>query len=152
MLTQSTIQDSIFKDDPYLEDFRSQIANRVARMNATLDSIQKDTTLDKFSRGYETMGFQVTDSHINYREWAPGILLLIPGASKAYLIGDFNSWDRNSHEMLRDNYGVFNISILHVDGAPLIKHGTKVKVNIVVLKIRFQCKYLLIKSPLIKGS
>lgn len=49
--------------------------------------------LDKFSKGYETMGFQVAnDGTITYREWAPA-------ADAAFLIGDFSkqkpvaSWD-----------------------------------------------------------
>lgn len=40
--------------------------------------------LDKFSKGYETMGFQVAnDGTITYREWAPA-------ADAAWLIGDFS--------------------------------------------------------------
>lgn len=40
--------------------------------------------LDKFSKGYETMGFQVAnDDTITYREWAPA-------ADAAWLIGDFS--------------------------------------------------------------
>jgi len=40
--------------------------------------------LDKFSKGYETMGFQVAnDGTIVYREWAPA-------ADAAWLIGDFS--------------------------------------------------------------
>lgn len=42
--------------------------------------------LDKFSKGYETMGFQVkNDGTITYREWAPA-------ADAAWLIGDFSDY------------------------------------------------------------
>jgi 1,4-alpha-glucan branching enzyme len=38
---------------------------------------------DKFSRGYESFGFNVSDKGITYREWAPNV-------TGAYLYGDFS--------------------------------------------------------------
>lgn len=38
---------------------------------------------DKFTRGYESFGFIVSDKGITYREWAPN-------ATGAYLFGEFS--------------------------------------------------------------
>lgn len=42
---------------------------------------------EKFSRGYEEFGFQVSPENgdVRYREWAPN-------AESAYLIGDFSTF------------------------------------------------------------
>jgi hypothetical protein len=39
--------------------------------------------MDKFTRGYELMGFNISADSIVYREWAPAVV-------EAYLIGDFS--------------------------------------------------------------
>lgn len=39
--------------------------------------------IDKFTRGYEQLGFNTTSEGIRYREWAPA-------AIEANLIGDFS--------------------------------------------------------------
>jgi 1,4-alpha-glucan branching enzyme len=38
---------------------------------------------DTFTKGYEKMGFIVTENEVIYREWAPGV-------QAAFLIGDFS--------------------------------------------------------------
>lgn len=82
--------------------------------------------LEKFSRGYEKFGFNVLqDNTIVYREWAPFAL-------RAYLIGDFNGWNRDSHEMKRDPYGVWEINLPPNNGQPAIPHDSKIKISMVV--------------------
>lgn len=82
--------------------------------------------LEKFSRGYEKFGFNVKENgDIVYREWAPN-------AMEAYLIGDFNDWNRNSHPMKKDNFGVWEITLPSKSSQPAIPHDSKVKISMVV--------------------
>lgn len=113
---------------------------------------------EKFSRGYENFGFQITKTGITYREWAPN-------AIGAYLFGDFSkhypmivaicqdgigetdirckphtfqidNWNPSSHPMKRDQYGVYEIELPNnADGTPAIQHNSKVKVLDAILQI-----------------
>jgi 1,4-alpha-glucan branching enzyme len=56
-----------------------------------------------------------------YREWAPNAL-------RAYLIGDFNGWNRDSHPMNKNEYGVFEITVPGNNGQTSIPHDSKIKV------------------------
>lgn len=47
-------------------------------------------------QGYEYFGFNRTEGGIVYREWAPA-------AAGASLIGDFNSWNPDTHKMARES-------------------------------------------------
>ncbi|KAI8905871.1 glycoside hydrolase superfamily [Gorgonomyces haynaldii] len=114
----------ILKDDPYLEPYSHIIQARLDHLQSKLDWIETQGGLDRFSRSYQQMGFSVDDHKIVYREWAPG-------AQEAFLVGDFNHWDRNSHKMTRDQYGVFSIELPHLNGKPQIPHDTKIKISLV---------------------
>jgi hypothetical protein len=41
-----------------------------------------------------------------------------------------DGWNRESHEMKRDSFGVFEISLPAVKGQPAISHDSKIKVGI----------------------
>jgi len=72
------------------------------------------------------MGFTFPDNgDIIYREWAPN-------AQQAFLIGEFNNWNRDSHPMQKDNYGVFEIILRARDGVPAIHHNTKLKISMIL--------------------
>ncbi|KAK9899171.1 glycoside hydrolase family 13 protein [Cystobasidium minutum MCA 4210] len=112
--------------DPWLEPFVPAINYRHSVYDKWLKDIQQsEGGLDKFSQGYKTMGFQVAnDGTITYREWAPA-------AHAAYLIGDFNGWNRESHSMQKSPYGVFEITLPPKDGQPAIPHNSKVKISLI---------------------
>ena len=113
--------------DPYLEPYAPALKSRYSQARQWIQTID-DTEggLETFSRGYEKFGFTVaSDGTITYREWAPNAL-------RAFLIGDFNGWNRDSHEMKRDAYGVWEISLPPVDGPPAIEHDSKLKISLVV--------------------
>ena len=57
-----------------------------------------------------------------YREWAPNAL-------RAYLIGDFNNWDRDATPMTKNDFGVFEVTIKAQNGKPGIAHDSKIKAS-----------------------
>ncbi|KXS96573.1 hypothetical protein AC578_1954 [Pseudocercospora eumusae] len=113
--------------DPWLEPYSAALRSRFSKTQNWIKTIDKhEGGLEKFSRGYEKFGFNVApDNTITYREWAPFAL-------RAYLIGDFNAWNRDSHEMKKDPFGAWEIHLPPVDGQPAIPHDSKIKISMVV--------------------
>ncbi len=141
--------------DPWLGPYKDALRSRFSKTQTWIKTIEEsEGGLDKFSRvsgpikfcgstdldqGFERFGFQVLPNNdVVYREWAPN-------ASRAYLIGDFSTklsrnvdtadppadgWNRESHEMKRDDFGVFEITVPAVSGNPPIPHDSKIKVSI----------------------
>ncbi|KAM5382805.1 hypothetical protein ACJZ2D_002196 [Fusarium nematophilum] len=112
----------VVKLDPWLSPFTEALKRRFAKAQEWISNIN-DTEggLEKFTKGAEKFGFNVdANNNIVYREWAPN-------AVDAFLIGDFNNWDRDSHPMKKDSYGVFEITIPAKNGEPAIPHNSKVK-------------------------
>jgi 1,4-alpha-glucan branching enzyme len=58
-----------------------------------------------------------------YREWAPS-------ASSLYLVGDFNDWNRDSHPLQRDEWGVWSLFLPDDRYADRLVHGSAVKVQV----------------------
>ena len=126
-LTQWLLLVGVLTLDPWLEPFKPALRSRFSKAQKWIQTIN-DTEggLDQFSRGYERFGFTVgPDGTIAYREWAPNAL-------KAFLIGDFNGWNRDSHPMKRDDYGVWEMQLQPVNGKPAIEHDSKIKISLVV--------------------
>ncbi|KIW68069.1 1,4-alpha-glucan-branching enzyme [Phialophora macrospora] len=117
----------VIKLDPWLEPFRDALKHRFSKAQEWIKKIdQTEGGLEKFSRGYEKFGFTFDSNNgINYREWAPN-------AEQAFLIGDFNDWNRESHPLKRDEYGVWSIYLPAKDGVPAIAHESKIKVSFVL--------------------
>jgi 1,4-alpha-glucan branching enzyme len=113
--------------DPWLEPFRDSLKARFAKAKAWIDKIDEtEGGLDKFSKGYEKFGLIVADNgDITYREWAAN-------AEQAFLIGEFNNWDRGSHRMTKNDFGVFEITLPAKDGVPAIPHNSKVKISMII--------------------
>jgi len=113
--------------DPWLEPFSASLKSRFSAAQSLIKSIDDhEGGLEQFSRGYEKFGFHVDNkNNITYQEWAPN-------AMEAYLIGDFNNWNRNSHPMTKDNYGIWRILLPAVNRQPAIPHDSKIKISMVV--------------------
>lgn len=113
--------------DPWLSPFKDEIRTRYETAKKWIETFDKyEGGLDKFSKGYEKFGLNVLPNNdIVYREWAPN-------AVTAALIGEFNNWNRESHHMKKDNFGVWEITVPAVDGQPAIPHNTKIKISLVV--------------------
>ncbi|KAI0137177.1 family 13 glycoside hydrolase [Xylariales sp. AK1849] len=110
--------------DPWLSPFRDALKRRYTKAQGWIKTIN-DTEggIAKFSQGTEKFGLNVDKgNNIVYREWAPN-------ATEAYLIGDFNGWNRGSHPMKKDDFGVWEITIHADNGQPAIPHNSKIKIS-----------------------
>lgn len=115
---------AILDIDPWLEPHKGDISRRIAIADDWLTRLEEDEGgIVKFSEGYKRFGFNVDQStgEILYREWAPN-------AMRAWLFGEFNNWNRSSHEMHKDSFGIWEIRLPPVDGKPAIPHNSKLKV------------------------
>ncbi|KAG7010119.1 1,4-alpha-glucan-branching enzyme [Physcia stellaris] len=112
--------------DPWLSPFKDALRSRYSHAQKWIRTID-DTEggIEKFSRGYEKFGFKAQENgDITYREWAPN-------ATQAYLIGDFNGWNREATPMTRGDWGVWQVTLQARDGQPAIPHNSKVKISMI---------------------
>lgn len=59
-----------------------------------------------------------------YKEWAPG-------AIRMTFFGDFNNWNRDKYVCVKDDFGVFNLTLkAGADGKPIIKHLQQYKIEV----------------------
>lgn len=83
-MTRESRVSQIIADDPYLTPFQGVMEHRVEEMDNWISKInQTETNIDKFTRGHESLGFNILDNGIMYREWAPAV-------KEASLTGDFS--------------------------------------------------------------
>lgn len=103
--------------DTWLTPHRQVLSRRIAHAQATLEDIeQNDGSLLAFARSYRRYGFQRTASGaVEYREWAPG-------ATSVAVMGEFNNWNKGSHQCQRDAFGTWTCVI----GEP-IAHDSRLK-------------------------
>ncbi|KAF2810637.1 glycoside hydrolase [Mytilinidion resinicola] len=113
--------------DPWLGPFKDSLRSRYSKAQQWIKTIDEtEGGLEKFSKGFEKFGFNVRDNgDVVYREWAPNAL-------RAYLIGDFNNWNRDATPMAKDNFGVWEVTIPGKDGQATIPHDSKLKISLVV--------------------
>lgn len=116
----------VFELDPWLKPYKTDIDRRHVVAEDWLKRLERDEGgLVKFSEGYKHYGFHVNEQNgdVVYREWAPN-------ATAAYLLGDFNNWDRFSVPMTVNAYGVWEVTVPGKEnGECAIPHNSKVKVS-----------------------
>lgn len=108
--------------DPYLEPWRGTINKRIRLFQERLAELEVSAgSLVAFASEYRRFGFSRTSGAdgVFYREWAPS-------AVRAFVIGAFNSWNRESHPMRRNAYGEWEILIKEK-----IPHKSRIKVAFV---------------------
>lgn len=107
--------------DPWLEPYRAVLERREHHYGSSRYAIeQQGGLLGAISQGHRYFGLQSSASELSYREWAP--------AAKALsLIGDFNGWDRGSHPLDRDEFGVWHLRL----PVGTLEHGARHKVHVV---------------------
>ncbi|CAE6449752.1 unnamed protein product [Rhizoctonia solani] len=119
--------DMIMQIDPWLEPNLPALSERRGHFDHVKHNLlTSEGDYDKLTRGYERFGLNVQpDNSVNYSEWAPN-------AVEASLIGDFNGWDRGSHKMTKDQFGVWSLNVPSNNGACPIPHDSKVKISMVL--------------------
>ncbi|KAL6940132.1 alpha-1,4-glucan branching enzyme [Hanseniaspora vineae] len=120
--------------DPYLEPHFAVLNERKNLADEYLNRLTNngEISLVDFARnGYKEMGFTINKDNksIFFKEWAPN-------AHQAFLIGEFNNWNEFSHELTKDQYGNFSITIPSstenfTDGFA-INHNSKIKLLFVL--------------------
>ena len=113
----------LVKDDPWLEPYQDEIADRIVRYQQLHEDIKGAyKSLKNFSSGYKRLGIHLNKKEKiwQYREWAPA-------AHKLSLIGDFNDWNRESHPLTKSDNGIWEISLPEGE----LKEGGLVKVHVV---------------------
>ena len=117
----------VVNQDQMLKPFEHEIRKRTSSLNEWLKKFDDhEGGIVSFAESYKKFGLNKMPGGIQYREWAPC-------ARKVCLCGDFNGWNRNSHECKRDKYGVWELFIPNLpDGSSPIKHGSKVKTALIL--------------------
>ncbi|MBC7805297.1 MAG: alpha amylase C-terminal domain-containing protein [Akkermansiaceae bacterium] len=115
--------------DPWLAPHAEAIRQRIRRVRETLGSFgQTGGLTGEISIGHRYFGFTRGESHgeggVWYREWAPG-------AQSLRLIGDFNNWNRDTHPLARDEFGVWHLFLPDALYSERLGHGARVKVHVV---------------------
>ncbi|KAF9021483.1 glycoside hydrolase [Hymenopellis radicata] len=114
--------------DGYLEPNVPAIVHRHDLFRKLKDAIeQHEGGYDSFTKGYLKFGLNVgSNGEVVYREWAPN-------AKEAYLIGDFNDWNRESHSMRKNEFGVWEIVVPPKSpGVCAIPHDSKIKISMIL--------------------
>ncbi|MEO5890590.1 MAG: alpha-amylase family glycosyl hydrolase [Ferruginibacter sp.] len=117
---------AIIQEDAWLNPYVNDVLDRFDRYKKALREIEEaEGSLLNFANGHQYYGINF-DSEKNgwyYREWAPG-------AYQLYLTGDFNGWDRTSHQLDKNFKGDWEIFLPYETYKDSFIHGSKVKVTI----------------------
>ena len=114
--------------DPWLAPYADALRRRQAqyvRLRAAID--ETGGLLGPISLGHQFFGFNRGELNgvpgVWYREWAPG-------ASGVSLFGDFNGWDRGSHPLTRDDFGIWSAFFPDSAYQAALTHGSLLKVHV----------------------
>ena len=94
----------IFERDKYLLPYKSDIELRMNNYYKKLNQLLSGsvTCLSDFANGHHYFGFHKSNDGWYYREWAPA-------DESVCLAGDFNGWNKNSHQLKNLGNGVWEI-------------------------------------------
>ncbi len=122
-MAEPTSHIALVRDDPWLEPYEQDILDRLSRCMAAISQIaEQHGSLYQFAQAYRHYGIHYDPQKEGwwYREWAPG-------AEALYLTGDFNQWNRESHPLMPQPGGDWEIFL---PGSEALKHEQRVKVRI----------------------
>ncbi|KAI0089081.1 glycoside hydrolase superfamily [Irpex rosettiformis] len=128
MAVQPLDSQTVLDVDPWLKDNVPAILHRHELFRKWKETIfAAEGGYGPFMDGYHKMGINIQpDNSVIYREWAPN-------AKEAVFIGDFNKWNRISHPMTKNQYGVWEITVPPTqDGQCAIPHDSKVKISFIL--------------------
>ncbi len=114
--------------DSFLKPYTSQLRERFRHYQSFKAKIEKTGgILGEISQGHRYFGFNRGESDgengVWYREWAPG-------AKYLSLIGDFNEWNRDTHPMSVNEWGVWHLFLPDTHYAGRFTHESRVKVHV----------------------
>jgi 1,4-alpha-glucan branching enzyme len=114
----------LIETDPWLEPSAKDIEDRYNRYRDRLKAIEKDFgSIEKFADGYKYFGINYDPKRKGwiYREWAPK-------ANALYLTGEFNNWERFTHPLKMNEFGIWEIFLEKEKYKDRFTHGSKIKV------------------------
>ena len=119
----------LVEQDPWLLPFTDALRAREQRLhNARVGFEPGGGLLGTISRGHHYFGLNRGENDgqpgVWYREWAPG-------ATSLFLTGDFNGWNRDSHPLARDQWGVWSRFFGDTEYAATLTHGSLLKVHVI---------------------
>ena len=113
--------------DPWLEPYRSGLKHRYGHYANMRSRLIGGDLLGPVSKGHYFFGLnrgeQDGEPGVWYREWAPQ-------AYGLFLTGDFNGWDRTSHPLVKDEWGVWSIFLNDRLYSESLVHTSRVKVHV----------------------
>lgn len=114
----------IIEQDPYLNPYANILQKRQGRLDSKLEEINKDfDDLINYASWHKELGFHKKRGKLVYRDW-------IPQVQKVSLVGDFNSWNFNSHPLTRGNSDLWSAKISLADFPNEMPHQQKIKLRI----------------------
>lgn len=119
----------IIQEDPWLDPYVQDVKERYERYKRALRDIENaegDLLNFALAHKYYGINFDTERNGWYYREWAPQ-------ARHLFLTGDFNQWNRHSHELQRNHKGDWEIFLPYEEYKNSFVHGSKIKVHIVSL-------------------
>ncbi len=100
--------------DPILLPHQEDIQLRMSLLSQTKARLLKNNeTLSHYANGHLYFGLHKNPDGWVYREWAPN-------ATAVYLFGEFNDWNRRSHQLNPIGDGIWEICI---SGSNALPHG-----------------------------
>ena len=95
----------ILELNPQLKNFSADIDLRMDLYHKTKKRLLGDKlTLNDFANAYNYFGIHHTDKGWVYREWAPN-------ATKLFLTGEFNGWDKTKNPMKKLKNGIWELKL-----------------------------------------
>lgn len=112
----------LIQDDPWLESNEQDIIDRLERFKNQLKDIKKNhKTLSSFASMHQYLGttYDAKKKGYWFREWAPA-------AQHLAIVGDFNTWNGESHPLQKLDFGVWETFISSSE----IKHQDVYKIRV----------------------
>ncbi|MDU0371205.1 alpha-amylase family glycosyl hydrolase [Hymenobacter endophyticus] len=117
----------LVQHDPWLAPYEPVLCRRQQRLAQRLAEIVAQCgSLGKFALAHQRLGLNYDGRRRGYwfREWAPA-------AEALYLVGDFNSWDRQATPLTRGQDGVWEVFLADKDYKDRLTHHSLYKVHVV---------------------
>jgi 1,4-alpha-glucan branching enzyme len=114
----------LVQNNIWLKPYYAEIENRIKRFDKrTREIMSVEKTVYNFAGMHNYLGINYDEQQKGwwYREWAPE-------AESLHLIGDFNWWDRTSHSLKRNEYGIWEIFLADNIYKDTFKHESRYKV------------------------